>query len=221
MIACGERAGRGYSTLLAVALAATLTACGSSSADSPAATARQATEPVAPATTSTTRPAPTTTTPTTSTTMPPYSFDGSVPAPELVNTGDDYEAIAKSLLGYIAWLKRHNPDPELLDEVIVNGTDVYRRARDNIAALMDQGFRYYDVDQQFEVDVVTVDGDRVSCLVGEQLAAEQLIDSEGRVLEERRSQGRREEVLLLMRGATGRWRIAAITPSTRNAEVRL
>ena len=43
--------------------------------------------------TSTTTVAPTTTT----TVPPPYSFDGSVPPPKLVNTGTDYEAIYRSL----------------------------------------------------------------------------------------------------------------------------
>ena len=35
--------------------------------------------------------------PTTTTVPPPYSFDGSVPPPPLLNTGTDYEAIYRSL----------------------------------------------------------------------------------------------------------------------------
>jgi hypothetical protein len=35
--------------------------------------------------------------PTTTTTVPLYSFDGSVPAPELVDTGDDFDAIYRSI----------------------------------------------------------------------------------------------------------------------------
>jgi hypothetical protein len=60
--------------------------------------------------TSTTTVAPTTTT----TVPPPYSFDGSVPPPKLVNTGTDYEAIYRSLSEYGDWLLAHQPDASLV-----------------------------------------------------------------------------------------------------------
>ncbi len=48
--------------------------------------------------------------PTTTTTMPEFSFDDSVPPPELINTGTDYVAILKSLESYGNWLAAHRPD---------------------------------------------------------------------------------------------------------------
>ena len=80
---------RGVSWVSIALLALVLAGCGAgadASADAsdghPAATSR-----------STTTVAPTTTT----TVPPPYSFDGSVPPPKLINTGTDYEAIYRSL----------------------------------------------------------------------------------------------------------------------------
>jgi hypothetical protein len=54
---------------------------------------------------------------TTTTTEPPYSFDGSIPPPRLVNTGTDYDAMVRSLAEYAAWLEAHHPDLCLISEV--------------------------------------------------------------------------------------------------------
>ena len=61
----------------------------------------------------------------TTTTVPPYSFDGSVPAPELVNTGEDFDAIYRSLDAYDFWLDAHNPDPTLVENFTVKGSAQY------------------------------------------------------------------------------------------------
>ncbi len=47
--------------------------------------------------------------PTTTTTVPLYSFDNSVPPPKLVNTGNDYKRILRSLLEYEAWIAAYRP----------------------------------------------------------------------------------------------------------------
>ncbi len=75
-----------------------------------------------PTATSTTAPAPTTTT-----VPPPYSFDGSVPPPPLLNTGTDYEAIYRSLERIRALGRAHTTQiRRLLDETYTSsGHHVY------------------------------------------------------------------------------------------------
>lgn len=208
MIACGERARRCYSTLLVVALAGTLTACGASSGDSPAPARQAATSaPAAPATASTTRPAPTTT----STTMPPYSFDGSVPPPEIVDTGDDYEAILASYDRYLDWLTGHNPDPQLLANVFVEGTEVKKRWESDLVNLRDKNLRMFDVNRTYSATVTKAEGALVSLVVEEEPTEVQLVDDSGQVLDSAMlDEGNRAAVTLVDHG--GHWLIGAIVP---------
>ena len=103
---------RGAITLIALC---TLAAC--SQADASGDAEKQS----KPKVTTTTAPSTTTTT-----TPPPYSFDGSVPAPELINTGTDYEAIYRSLeriraTGSLRTIRIR----ALLPEAYVEGTPVF------------------------------------------------------------------------------------------------
>ncbi len=65
---------------------------------------------------------PTSRPPSTTTTVPAYSFDDSVPPPRLINTGTDYVAILKSLSAYGNWLAAHHPDPALVANIVAPGT---------------------------------------------------------------------------------------------------
>jgi hypothetical protein len=54
-----------------------------------------------------------------------FSFDESVPPPKLVNTGNDYVAIVRSLVEYGNWLGAHRPIPSLTATIVAKGTTLY------------------------------------------------------------------------------------------------
>ena len=56
---------------------------------------------------------------------PKFSFDDSVPPPTLVNTGNDYVAIVRSLVEYGNWLGAHRPIPALTATIVAKGTTLY------------------------------------------------------------------------------------------------
>lgn len=156
-----------------------------------------------------------------STTTPPYSFDGSVPPPDLLNTGTDYVAIFESLIGWGNWLKRHNPDVTLVGEAYVEGTDIALRLEENLQVLMDRDLRDYDVDQRLEVEPVSARDGIATLRVSEHVTSEQLLDSGGAVIDEEPINGVIEYIAVLSADANGRWRIAAVDQASADPRVEL
>ena len=155
------------------------------------------------------------------TTTPLYSFDGSVAPPEIVNTGSDYVAIARSLLGYVSWLKLHNPDVRLLANVYVEGTDLIERISPNLVLLAEHNLRYVDVDQSVEIETVTIDSDLVTFKALEHITAERLVDPTGKVVDEKPSGPLNTYIVVMTADSDGRWRIADIAAAYTEPRVQL
>jgi len=153
--------------------------------------------------------------------VPPYSFDGSVPPPRIVDTGTDYLAIARSLLGYASWLKLHNPDSMLLPRVYVEGTDTTRRFSQDLDILAERSLRLVDVDQTIDVETVSIDADIVTFKVLEHTTAQRLVDPTGHVVSERPSGPLAAWIVVIAASPDGRWRIADISPAYTEPRVQL
>ena len=155
------------------------------------------------------------------TTSPPYSFDGSVPPPDLHNTGTDNDAIFESLAGWGNWLKRHNPDVTLVGEAYVEGTDIAARLGSDLKILSDNNYRDYDVDQRLEVEPVSARDGIATLRVSEHVTSEQLLDAGGAGIDEEPINGVIEYIAVLSADADGRWRIAAIDQASADPRVEL
>lgn len=168
-----------------------------------------------PRTTSTTAPPETSTTvpqPTTTTSMPLYSFDGSVPPPPLINTGDDFDAIYRSLDAYSTWLYSHNPEGEI-GAIIPIGTDYYATYADDLGALRAQDLRLYDLTESVaRVELVDraamVATLRVTISAGERT----LINSSGAIVDTAQTP-ESDYIALLVTDPSGIWRMASLTPA--------
>ena len=129
--------------------------------------------------------------PTTSppTTAPPATIDlskpipgGSLhgtPRPPLENTGTDYVAIFKSLNANFRWMSE-NPDPALISDVYVPGTQGHDSRVPAYQYLVDNGYRWADEGYQLlSVEVVSADGDAASLRIKDNLEFERVVDEGG------------------------------------------
>jgi hypothetical protein len=157
----------------------------------------------------------TTVAPTTTTTVPPpYSFDGSVPPPKLVNTGTDYEAIIRSLDAYSHWLYAHNPDRALVGEVAVPASTPYNRIDGDLSDLATDELRVYDTASQLtSVQVVSTQGNAVSLRATYSDDHKVLVDRAQKVIDNKVLPASSTFVVLLTSDDTGRWRLAAVDPA--------
>jgi len=160
-----------------------------------------------PTATSTTAPAPTTTT-----VPPPYSFDGSVPPPPLLNTGTDYAAIYRSLSAYATWLLAHHPEPDLVREAYVVGTPVYDRLKSDVALVQAGDARMFETEQPLKVEATSVLTSAVALHVTETVTTQRLVRRDGTTIQEQSFTKPFEWSALLQSDSAGRWRIATVDP---------
>ena len=155
-----------------------------------------------------------------STTAPPATIDlskpipgGSLhgtPRPPLENTGTDYAAIFKSLDATVRWISE-NPDPALMSDVYVPGTQGHDSRVPAYQYLVDNGYRWADEGYQLlSVEVVSADGDAASLRIKDNLEFERVVDVGGNQVGDvrPRNPATKEWTVLLSRDATGRWRVA-------------
>jgi hypothetical protein len=183
-------------TLLVGALIAA--ACGTSSSKSGSEPARR---PGVVLTTPTTRQAPATT----SSTVPAYSFDDSVPPPRLINTGTDYVAILKSIESYGNWLAAHHPDPSLVHNIIARGTREFELFSRDLVRLRDNHRRATEtLGGASTYTVVSVDRDAFSARAVEDVKFHRAVDPDGRVTSEVRYAKPTTYLIVAVR-ARGHW----------------
>ena len=154
-----------------------------------------------------------------STSVPAYSFDGSVPPPKLVNTGTDYVAILKSLDTYGNWLAAHRPDPTLVGDVIAGGTRLHNSYVETLTALRDRSERYIEVrDGDDRYVIVSATGDAVSAKVIQHITLHRIVDALGRTVKEERFVG--ETAYRVLAVKTGRrWYVASTVVTQAPNEV--
>jgi hypothetical protein len=187
-----------------IGLVAACSGAGTPGAISPSSTAPTATVRPRP---TTTRSA-TTSTVATPTTRPVFSFDDSVPPPELVNTGNDYVAILASLESNVNWETAHHPDLSLVPRVAANGTKFFTTFSSDVASLHKLHQRLVEtLGLPTTYTITSTSQNAFSAKVVEDIDAHQLFDSTGHVIDEARFSGLTTYSDLLVRD-NGRWRFA-------------
>ena len=83
-----------------------------------------------------------------------------VQPPALVNTGENWETIVRSMVAYNEWLYLH-PNPELLDEILLPAHKEYADTKLGLTNLATKGWRYDPPPAPVTVERVTL-GTRMS-----------------------------------------------------------
>jgi hypothetical protein len=150
----------------------------------------------------------TTTTPTTP--IPEFSFDDSVPPPKLVNTGNDYVAILKSLSSYGSWLGAHRPNPALTASIAARGTtlyDLYVRDLTRLRANAKRGIE--KLRGPSEYTILSVRPYAFSAKLVEHILLHETVVASGRVTSEVHFTGPTTYLVLAVL-VGGRWCLAAV-----------
>jgi hypothetical protein len=149
------------------------------------------------------------TAPTTPKPVPSFSFDGSVPPPELVNTGTDYVTIVKSLERYGNWLGAHHPDPALVPVTVAPGTQLLATYVNGLVALRDNKERIIEkLNGPTTVTILSATPDAFSARVVEHISVHQTFDRTGHLTSERRFVGPTTYLNVVVL-AHGHWYFAA------------
>jgi hypothetical protein len=139
--------------------------------------------------------------------IPGGSLHGT-PRPPLENTGSDYVAITRSLIGNLRWISE-NPDPTLISEVFVPGTPGHDERAAAYRYLVDNGYRWADEGYRLiSVDLVDAKPDVVSVRVTQELAFERIVDGAGNQVGQTRSHSGPETLNYVLALSDGGWRIA-------------
>jgi hypothetical protein len=145
--------------------------------------------------------------------IPGGSLHGT-PRPPLENTGDDYVAITRSLIANFRWLTE-NPDPTVISELYVPGTEQHDHGIANVQELVDHGWRAQDENYLIvSIEIVDTRPGLASIRVADSMDFEQIVDSDG----SRVGTGRVREPkvktwsVLLTTDQGQRWRIADFSP---------
>lgn len=150
--------------------------------------------------------------------IPAGSLHGT-PRPPLENTGTDYVAITRSLIGNLRWISE-NPDPSLISIVFVPGTPGHDERAAAYRYLVENGYRWADEGYRLiSVDVVDVKPDVVSIRLTQELAFERIVDAEGNRVGQVRPHAGPETLNYVLAPSDGGWRIAG--GNTGSPEVQL
>jgi hypothetical protein len=150
--------------------------------------------------------------------IPGGSLHGT-PRPPLENTGTDYVAITRSLIGNLRWLSE-NPNVSLIPELFVPGTPGHDARVPAYQYLTDQGYRFSDEGYHLiSVEVVSARPDAVSLRVVQQLDFERVVDGNDQQVGEIKQHGPPEETSVLLAPNDGRWRVASWTSADQAVQL--
>jgi hypothetical protein len=157
--------------------------------------------------TPTTTAAPSTTSaPTTATTLDPSR------PPELRNTGEDFDAIVRSVDAFENWVYQYDPDPKWVPEYVDprnNDEFGFKRTQQSLAALKAAGERYDSATTRIHKVIVRdrVSDHQVGVYVIREHVGGAVVDREGRVVHQLRTLPPTGYFEDWVRGPDGRWRL--------------
>jgi hypothetical protein len=194
-----------------VLIAAALGACSTGSAPAKAAPAA-------------TRPAPAATGPsTTAATVAPRAarqpetvaavagYRDTTPPPVIHATGTNYVAMVNSLERYRSWLLGHHPDSALVHEFEQRGTVAYENDVRHLDALRRQHRTEISVDQHVTFTVASVHGSLMTFRAHEVVSEDRDLDGDGNIVATFPYDHPNDFVIVMVRGAGNRWRLADVT----------
>lgn len=151
-------------------------------------------------------------------TAQPSATNATAQPPVLVNTGENWEAIARSIVAYRDWLFLH-PDPGLLDEIMLPALSSYADTKLGLTNLATKGWRYDPVPSPVRVERVTLgtrmSATKVSLVIRYGPAPHyRVVDPAGKVVDENSPGAEGNTVVWTLSQTPGdpRWRIEDIDP---------
>ena len=150
--------------------------------------------------------APPTTADVTTTTASPAAV-----APPIIDTGENFDAIVRSLIAFNDWVVAH-PDPSLLLRSTDSSCPCFAGTQKNLADLASKGWHY---DEGRRTEVLSVRPERVGDAVVDAfvvLRSEEarVLDRAGQVVDREPAYPPTSYFYTLRRGPEGRWRITGI-----------
>lgn len=163
--------------------------------------------------------------PTTGTTLrrapkpaPPYSFDGSVPPPRIVDTGSNLVAIGTSLVDYSQWLYAHDPEVSLIPNFAAGASRSAEASLKDLPMLTKSKLRLYEVESRpRQVSLISTDGTAASLRYVQFRAAQRLVNQSGKLVDQRAFVAPTIYTIIMVKNSHGEWRLASIenTSATR------
>jgi hypothetical protein len=145
-----------------------------------------------------------------------------VAPPKVVDHGDDFVAIASSLVLFGRWMEWHNPDPALVARVYDVGSPAERVASKYVVEMHRVGAHVVEVDDApFEITVSSQTRNAVSLRLTEHLARREAVAAGGRVLARDPKRIERYVISLVRRHSGAAWRMNLFERQHRKIEVQL
>ena len=136
--------------------------------------------------------------------------------PTLINTGENWDAIVRSIVAYRDWLRTH-PRPELVDEIMLPALSGYGDTKLGLTNLATKGWRYDPLPAPVTVERVTLgtrlSATKVSVVIRYGPAPQwRVVDSAGKVVDDSPAGSDGNSVVWTLAQTAGdpRWRIEDI-----------
>jgi hypothetical protein len=133
------------------------------------------------------------------------------PPPELNNTGNDFEAIWRSIESFRVWLARH-PQASLLNRIYERDCPCYPKGRRLLKRLVDKGWHYDDAGTEV-ISVNLVDRPAVGTVllrVVDEHGSQIVVDDQGNIVRRGTGWEPTRWIFTLVKGEDGRWRVRHI-----------
>jgi hypothetical protein len=142
--------------------------------------------------------------------------------PNVIDRGDDFAAIAGSLVLFVRWLEWHNPDPALVERAYQPGSPPERVASERVTELRRTGAHIVEADcAPFDLAIISVKPNVVSLRLTEHLSHRELVDSNGRVLARDGARTEHYVVSIARWNAEAPWRVNLVERRSPRIEVQL
>jgi hypothetical protein len=137
-------------------------------------------------------------------------YRDTTPAPTIRATGTNYVAIVRSLEAYRYWLLAHHPDSALAAEFVQRGTVTYERDVADLDHLRSHHLTLISVGQHVTFTLASVQQGLVTFRAHEVITEDRFLDREQRVVQTD-TKNDCDLVIVIVKGAGGRWRLADVT----------
>jgi len=142
--------------------------------------------------------------------------------PTVIDRGDDFAAIAGSLVLFVRWLEWHNPDAALVARAYQLGSSPERVASEHVRELRRTGAHIVEADRApFDFAIISVKPNVVSLGLTEHLSHRELVSSSGRVLARDGARTEHYVVSIARWNADAPWRVNLVARRLPKIEVQL
>lgn len=145
---------------------------------------------------------------TTAATAPISAPGGQLQPPELRNTGEDFDAVVRSLENFTRWVYQHDPDPRWTGSIMHPECECFKETENRLTALKSEGQHFNSSGEQIRKVIVRdrLDINQVTVYVVYAGRTAGVVDAAGAVVQESEELPPTGINLELRRGDDGRWR---------------